>query len=155
MDYVGTRHHDMLKHGFRTFEGRFKAAQFQAANSPGGPDFNLKEPMMYHKRNLKHHSRRIGFGWYEKKLWGYDKTYKYWRYMKWVAKFYFRGLAYHRLFYMRLDVFLVYHLRVRNIRHARLLISGGHAFIGDAVCFYANQPIEPMTVVSVSKYARK
>lgn len=75
--------------------------------------------------------------------------------MKWVAKFYFRGLAYHRLFYMRLDVFLVYHLRVRNIRHARLLISGGHAFIGDAVCFYANQPIEPMTVVSVSKYARK
>lgn len=52
----------MLKHGFRTFEGRFKVAQFQAANCPGGPDFNLQQPMMYRKRNLKHHSRRIGFG---------------------------------------------------------------------------------------------
>lgn len=75
--------------------------------------------------------------------------------MKWVAKFYFRGLAYHKLFYMRLDVFLVYHLKVRNIQHARLLIKGGHAFIGDTVCFYPNQPINPMTVVSISRFAKK
>lgn len=56
---------------------------------------------------------------------------------------------------MRLDVFLVYHLRVRNIKHARILVYGGHAFIGDAACLHPNQPINPMTVISISRYARR
>lgn len=74
--------------------------------------------------------------------------------MKWVAHFYFRGIAHHRLFSMRLDVFLVQHLRIRNIRYARLVIKGGHAFIGDTVCYHANQPVNPMTVVSISELIR-
>lgn len=55
---------------------------------------------------------------------------------------------------MRLDVFLVYHMRVRNIRHARLLVTGGHAFIGDTVCKTPQQYVLPMTAVVISKYAR-
>lgn len=155
MDYIGSRHHEMMKHGFRHLKGHFRTVLFKGTHMPGTLDVNISEPLIYNKRNLKHHSRRLCFGWYEKKLWGYDKTYKYWRYMKWVAKFYFRGLMYHRLFYMRLDVFLVYHLKVRNIRHARLLIQGGHAFIGDTVCYFPNQPVNPMTVVSISRFAKK
>lgn len=68
MDYSGSRHHDMMKHGFRHLRCRFRTLLFKGTHVAGNVDVNFSEPITYNKRNLKHHSRRLGFGWYEKKL---------------------------------------------------------------------------------------
>lgn len=73
--------------------------------------------------------------------------------MRWVSRFYFRGFAYFRLFTSRIDVFLVNHFRVTSIVLSRLLVNGGHAFIGDSSCKTAGQYVVTMNVVSLSRQA--
>lgn len=71
--------------------------------------------------------------------------------MRWVAHFFFRGLAYLRLFTMRIDVFLVNHLRIRNIALSRLLVKGGHAFLGERACRNPAQYVVRYDIVSISR----
>lgn len=103
------------------------------------------------RRHMRHHNYRIIVGRYERKLWNFDKTRQYWRYMRWVAHFFFRGLAYLRLFTMRIDVFLVNHLRIRNIALSRLLVRGGHAFLGERACRNPAQYVVRYDIVSISR----
>lgn len=71
--------------------------------------------------------------------------------MRWVSHFFFKGLCYLRFFTLRVDVFLVNHLRVRNIALSRLFVKGGHAFVGDTVCLNPAHSVGKYDIVSLSR----
>lgn len=52
---------------------------------------------------------------------------------------------------MRIDVFLVNHLRIRNIALSRLLVRGGHAFLGERACRNPAQYVVRYDIVSISR----
>lgn len=103
------------------------------------------------REHARHANYRIVIGRYEAKLWNYKKTRQYWRFMRWVSHFFFKGLCYLRFFTLRIDIFLVNHLRIRNIALSRLLVKGGHAFVGEESCKNPAQYVGKYDVVSLSR----
>lgn len=146
--------HQMLRQSMGMFDSELNVSGTKGDWHLHGVDHPVYE-YFRHRPFLRHHNRRIVTGRYERKLWNYKKTRQYWRYMRWVSRFFFRGLAYLRFFTMRIDVFLVNHLRVRNIAFSRILVNGGHAFIGEKVCKNPAQFVVTMNVVSVSREVRR
>jgi hypothetical protein len=75
VNYENFKHHEMLRFGFRAF-GRFRVAP-TGSGMQRGTDLIIQSRLASSKKHLKHHSRRLGFTWYEKKLWGYRKNHRY------------------------------------------------------------------------------
>jgi hypothetical protein len=152
---VVSKLHGILKLTGFLFKKRFSVFGTKGDWLRSSIDSQLGRKTFRHRKYLRHRTRRIAIGRYECKLWGYKKTRFYWRYMRWVSRFYFRGFAYLRLFTMRIDVFIINHLRVSSIIFSRLLVAGGHAFIGDSACKNAGQYVITSNVVSLSYQAYK
>lgn len=66
VNFENFKHHEMLRFGLRAFK-RFRVAP-AGGNTPGGTDAIIQNRLAYSDSRLKHHNRRIGFAWYEKKL---------------------------------------------------------------------------------------
>lgn len=58
----------MLRFGFRAGKGRFAFVMAAGSGRTGMVDLDTKKRIVPFKNNLKHHTRRLAFTWYEKKL---------------------------------------------------------------------------------------
>lgn len=105
------------------------------------------------RRRFRHHNWRIHVGRFEKKFWGIKKTRQFWGFMRWFSHFVFRGVWGYKIYNQRIDLFIVNHLRVRNLVFARALVTNGHAFIGHYACKNPAQYISNCCVVSLSREA--
>lgn len=105
------------------------------------------------RRRFRHHNWRIHVGRFEAKFWGIKKTRQFWGFMKWFAHIPARGVWGYKIYNQRIDIFIVNHLRVRNLVFARTLVRAGHAFIGDHACRNPHQYIFNGCVISLSREA--
>lgn len=105
------------------------------------------------RRQFRHHNWRINVGRFESKFWGIKKTRQFWGFMRWFAHIPARGVWGYKIYNQRIDMFIVNHLRVRNLVFARTLVRAGHAFIGDHACRNPHQYIFNGCVISLSREA--
>ena len=105
------------------------------------------------RQKFRHHNWRIHVGRFEAKFWGIKKTKQFWGFMRWFAHIPARGVWGYKIYNQRIDIFIVNHLRVRNLVFARTLIRTGHAFIGDHACRNHHQYIFNGCVISLSREA--
>lgn len=97
---------------------------------------------------------RIGMAYWAKKIWRFKKTYRFWRYMRGMSKYFYRGFHMYSIFMNRLDLFVLRMFSVRNLRYARVIIDAGHVFYGDWVSKNPKMRVKRFSLVSFSKSAK-
>lgn len=105
----------------------------------------------FYRRYMRNQTKwRIGMAYWAKKIWQFKKTYRFWRYMRGMSKYFYRGFHMYSIYLNRVDLFVLRMFSVKNLRYARVLIKAGHIFYGNRSCTNYKQRVKRFSVVSMS-----
>lgn len=117
-------------------------------------ELRLRNSGGVYKRYVKKYPRwRLGIVHWGKKILKFRKNYLFWKYMRGLSTYFYRGYYLNSVFNCRVDVYALRMFGIRTLKFARLLVSSGHIFIGDFQVKNAKTQVIRYNVVSLSKKA--